>query len=389
MEKSDFFWQTYINLENELLDLAKYVYITDRKTKYKSDVVIKENCTTQLETFSPHIADLIVRTCVEIEAISKELYFELGGQKARGSKDLYFDTDCLKQIDKICNSSKKIVMVTCSYFNLNDENNKVFKPLREAHKQQGTQWERAYQAVKHDRYSSVSSGTIKNFIHALGALYLLNIYFKNQTINTKYLDTNNLDFSFGSKVFSLKKPDLNKYTVDVVNGKEINDTLISDESPYIFKYTDSSYHQILDANKQSINKKLEYINSQPEFQEVEFQKQLHDSMEKEKIDKHHRLIWSWELCKYRINKKFPATLPFEIRKKMFVESYEFNGRIRSSNNHLKANEITEQNIQAEIDLAGNLMGMELEQRFDGLKMQKSFTEGYCELVLDKGNVRYK
>ena len=56
---------------------------------------------------------------------------------------------------------------------------------------------------------------------------------------------------------------------------------------------------------------------------------------------------------------------------------------------MKANEITEQNIQAEIDLAGNLMGMELEQRFDGLKMQKSFTEGYCELVLDKGNVKYK
>ena len=388
MNKSDFFWQTYLNLENELLDLAKYIYITDQKNKYKGNKLIIENCTTQLETFSPHIADLIVRTCVEIGAISKELYFELGGTKSRGDKDLFFDEDCLKQIDFKCNSSKKIVMITCPYFNLNDDSNKIFKPLREAHKRQGTSWERAYQAVKHDRYSSVSFGTVKNFIHALGALYLLNIYYKNQKINTKYLDTNNLDFSFGSKVFSLKKPDLNKYTVDVVNGREIDGILESDESPYIFKYTDFSYHQILDANKQAIDKKMEYINSQPEFQEVEFQKQLHESIEKEKTDKHHRMIWSWELCKYRINKKFPSTLPFELRKKMFVESYEFNGRIRSSNNHLKADEITENNIQSEIDMAGTLMGMELEQRFDGLKMQESFSEGYCELVIDKGNVKY-
>lgn len=389
MNKSDFFWQIYLNLENELLDLAKYIYITDQKTKYKKGTLITENCTTQLGTFSPHIADLIVRTCVEIEAISKELYFELDGTKPRGSKDLYFDTDCLKQIDIKCNSSKKIVMITCPYFNLNDENNISFKPLREAHKQQGTQWEKAYQAVKHDRYSSVSSGTINNFIHALGALYLLNIYFKNQKINTKFFEEKNVDFSFGSKVFSIRRPDVNKYTMDAVSGREINGILESDESPYIFKYTDYSYHQILDANKQAIDKKMEYINSQPEFQEIEFQKQLQESIEKEKTDKHHRMIWSWELCKYRINKKFPSTLPFEVRKKMFVESYEFNGRIRSANNHLKADEITENNIQSEIDMAGILMGMELEQRFDSLKMQKSFTEGYCELILDKGNVKYK
>ena len=50
--------------------------------------------------------------------------------------------------------------------------------------------------------------------------------------------------------------------------------------------------------------------------------------------------------------------------------------------------ITEENIQAEIDLAGILAGMELEQVFDNEKMIKSFNEGYCELVLDKGDVKY-
>lgn len=55
---------------------------------------------SQLETFSPHIADLLVRCCVQIEALSKELYFDIGGTKKRGDKNLFFDEDCLKLIDK-------------------------------------------------------------------------------------------------------------------------------------------------------------------------------------------------------------------------------------------------------------------------------------------------
>ncbi len=388
MNKAEMFWQTYLNLEKELLELSKYIYITDEKLIYSKGSLKSENYTKQLEVFSPHIADLIVRTCVEIDAISKELYFELGGTKARGDKDLFFDEDCLKQLDIKCKSSKKVVLITCPAFNLTDDQNRVFKPLKEAHKRQGTDWEKAYQAVKHDRYSSISHGTVRNFIHALGALYLLNIYYKNETISIKFLETNKLDFSFGSKVFSLKKPDINKYTVDVVNGKTISGNLESDDSPYIFKYTDSSYKQILDANKRSVEMRVEYINSQPELHEPAFQQQLRESFEKEKTDKTHRMIIAWELCKYRINKRFPASLPFEIRKKMFIESREFNGRIRKSNNHKSASEITEENIQAEIDLAGTLAGMELEQVFDNEKMTKSFNEGYCEFVLDKGDVKY-
>ena len=74
---------------------------------------------------------------------------------------------------------------------------------------------------------------------------------------------------------------------------------------------------------------------------------------------------------------------------MFIESREFNGRIRTKNKHKSASEITEDNIQSEIDLAGTLAGMELEQVFDNERMIKSFNEGYCELVIDKGDVKYK
>lgn len=81
MKKSDIFWQTYMNLEKEVIEMAKYIFITDEKIINKSGREIIESCSSQLLTYSPHIADLLIRCCVQIEAISKELYFELNGQK--------------------------------------------------------------------------------------------------------------------------------------------------------------------------------------------------------------------------------------------------------------------------------------------------------------------
>ena len=388
MNKSEMFWQTYLNLEKELLELSKYIYITDERSVYSKGSLVQEKCTTQIETFSPYIADLIVRTCIEIESISKELYFDLGGAKSRGDKNLFFDEDCLKLLDIKCKSSQKIVMISSSSFNLTDENNKSFKPLKNAHKRQGTEWERAYQSVKHDRYSSVSCGTIKNFIRALGALFLLNVYYRNKRMYVKYLEVIGLDFSFGSKVFSLKKPS-DKYVVDVINGKEIKDILVSDESPYILKYTDAIYKQVLEANKKSKDNRNQYLLSQPEFREPEFIKILQELIEKEKKDPSQKTILSWELCKYRINKNIPAWLPFEVRKMLFVKSSEFNGRIHQANTHKTEFELTTENLQAEMDMAGIRAGMELESRFDNQKMEKAFVDGHCELIIDRGDVKYK
>ena len=52
-----------------------------------------ESCNTQLEVFSPHIADLLIQCCVQIEALSKELYYDLGGVKPRGDNTIFFDED--------------------------------------------------------------------------------------------------------------------------------------------------------------------------------------------------------------------------------------------------------------------------------------------------------
>lgn len=97
INKSDIFWQTYLNLEKEVLEVSKYIHFTDTKITHKGG---EEPCNTQLETFSPFIADLLVCCCIQIEAVAKELYFENSGEKLRGDKNLYFDDDCLRLINR-------------------------------------------------------------------------------------------------------------------------------------------------------------------------------------------------------------------------------------------------------------------------------------------------
>ena len=52
------YWPVYKNIEREFLKIAEYINI----------------CDEQLKVYSFHIADLIIRCAIEIEAISKELY---------------------------------------------------------------------------------------------------------------------------------------------------------------------------------------------------------------------------------------------------------------------------------------------------------------------------
>ena len=98
MKKADLFWQTYLNIEKSFLDLSKIIFISDVKIVTHGGVATEEPYDGQLDTFSPYIADLLIQTCVQIEAISKELYYDIGGKKGRGESSILFDEDCLKVV---------------------------------------------------------------------------------------------------------------------------------------------------------------------------------------------------------------------------------------------------------------------------------------------------
>lgn len=359
MKKSDIFWQTYLNLEKEAIDVSKYIFFTDEVLVNGKGGIVAQSCNTQLETFSPHIADLLVRCCVQIEAISKELYFDNGGTKARGDSSILFDEDCLKLIDIKWQTHNKTVMVVAPFFNFVKDENRILKPLKEAHKRQGTYWEKAYQAVKHDRYSSLHKGNVKAFIHALAALYLLNLYYRNDSWVTKYQDISKLDYSMGSAIFTVKPPVANQ----LWHGNSPTIT----ESPYVVSYQDADYQRIEEMQRKEEQALNDYWINQPELREPAFQAQLQEAVEREKKDPHQRVMHIWELAKYRLNKKIPNTLTFEERKVCLINSKEWNGWINQHNKHLSADELTEDNIQKEIDSVGIRWGMEIMKSFQKLE----------------------
>lgn len=351
MKKSDMFWQTYLNIEKEILNLSKYIYFTDEQlVTDKNGAIISQSC-TQLETFSPYIADLLIQCCVQIEAISKELYFDNGGTKQRGDSSLLFDVDCLALINMKWNTDCKCVMVFSSQFNLTKKSNNILYPLKKAYKKGGTVWERAYQAVKHDRYSSLYKGTVKALLHASAALYLLNLYYRNDSWKTSHQNIPNFDYSMGSRIFSVTPP--------VAELLWETNNPIPSESPYVVRYIDTAYDKIKKIKDDEAKKTNEYFNIQPELQDSIFRTNLLDFLDENKT--------FFDICnflgKYRINKKIPNTLSFEDRKNLLLSSKEWNSRQHQENKHLLPDQITEDNIQNEIDAVGNSIGIMLYTRF--------------------------
>lgn len=66
MTEDSLYWNVYRQLEKDFLSIAEILHIDDK----------------QINVYSMRIADLLLRTVVEIEALSKKLYFDNGGDKA-------------------------------------------------------------------------------------------------------------------------------------------------------------------------------------------------------------------------------------------------------------------------------------------------------------------
>lgn len=355
MNRSDLFWQTYLNLEKEVIEVSKYIFITDEITVVKDGVATTQPYKSQLKTFSPHLADLLVRCCVQIEAISKELYFELNGDKKRDDSTIKFDLDCLKLIDKRWETHKKCILVVSPFFNLTEDKNLVLRPLNKAHEWQGSYWKRAYQAVKHDRYVSLHYGNVKALIHAMAALYLLNLYLRKDSWVINYKDLSKLDCGVGSSLFAVKAP----VAGDIWYGNHPKMT----DSPYVVAYQDDVYKRIENAQRAEREAREIYWKKQPELYDPTFLELLNAELEKQKRDPTYRIMPIWELTKYRLNKLIPKILSFEERKSLLINSEAWKGRINQQNKHLMPNEITEENIESEINMVAIRWGMEIEWSF--------------------------
>lgn len=188
MSKTNLYWQVYRNLEREFLELAETIFINDK----------------QQEVYSMKIADLLVRTAIEIEALAKELYLANNGAVVPDD-EMYFDTVCIKHLCGLWNIDKKMVLVVSPDLHFDEEKSKVLYPLHNADKRGKCDWKKAYQDVKHNRVRELHKGTVKHLLHALAALYVLNLYNKEEEYlgyDEKFVG--NVDLSFGSSLFAVK-----------------------------------------------------------------------------------------------------------------------------------------------------------------------------------------
>ncbi|MDR3668183.1 MAG: hypothetical protein P4L35_15180 [Ignavibacteriaceae bacterium] len=260
MNEFNLYWPVYKNLEKEFLQLADYIHFSDDQTN----------------VYSMHIADLIVRCSIEIEAISKELYLNLGGNlspvDAIGNKrDLYFDTDCIDLLEKQWKLGNKQIIVSAATFYFSADTNKILTPLHKANKRgsSGSKWKQAYQSVKHSRKSSLKIASIENLLHAMGALYILNLYYKdvNFNIGRVYMGTNEFDNRVGSEVFSVftykaTLLSMSSCMDDSCIMKQKDNDL--DSSIYIIKYDNESFIKMHESYCKNSEITIINFNNSPE-----------------------------------------------------------------------------------------------------------------------------
>ncbi len=231
---NNFYWTVYKNLEKELSELSNLIHIDD----------------AQLGIYSIKIAELLLRTSVEIESISKALYFENGGTKP-DDINLFFDTDCLDLLETKWQLSKKIVQISAPNFYFSQTENQLLTPLNKANKRgsSSSDWQRAYQAVKHNRVTSLPKANLKHLIRAMAALYVLNIYYNN---NGYALEKNssgvNFDRNLGSIIFSVNI----HINQSISIGNDYSKNSDFDEYIYLLKPTDDT--------RNAVQQKLKELN---------------------------------------------------------------------------------------------------------------------------------
>lgn len=249
---NQFFWNAYKRLEKEVLSLSEYIHFSD----------------DQLLVYSPRISDLLVRTAIEFESLAKELYYANGGVKPV-DRDLYFDTDCMGLLESKWLLSKKTIFINTPYFYFCDPANTTLTPLYNTFKRRksASKWQRAYHAVKHDRIHNLKKGNVFNLINALGALYILNIYYRDAKFdNVSDNNASNIDWGLGSEVFSVK---VSFESSGASNSQIYVKKADYDECIYLVKHTDKTAQAFIDVmtgvnkqiNDQTINDVTQSLNA--------------------------------------------------------------------------------------------------------------------------------
>jgi hypothetical protein len=188
------------------------------------------------------------------------------------------------------------------------------KPLHKA-KKRGTSsgdWNKAYQAVKHNRIKELPKGNIKHLLHGLAALYVLNLYYQDLQIkDLTSTEKEKVNSSFGSDLFAVKIHKCNGLGKDDKYDKAVD----YDECIYIEEHEEQSKDNAIQALTDMNN----YLN---EKGNEELLRQINEKKERGEV----------------ITMEWVDKIRLEIMKSLFpIKDYQLGKRLSNSLHNLHYN----------------------------------------------------
>jgi len=180
LQSNKIYFPVYKSIEKEVFELASSIHFTDK----------------QVNVYSLKIADLILRCSIELESLVKDIYRE------EIKKEPISPGECFKWLEENRHISKKAIILVSHYFHFNETFTPSFCPF-DYKNDSDDDYYAQYNAIKHDRVKNLHKATINVLIRVLGALYILNIYYKDlKVILDDDYTGQKLDKSGGSEIFN-------------------------------------------------------------------------------------------------------------------------------------------------------------------------------------------
>lgn len=150
------YWKYYCILEDDFVNLIKYVDLRENNYDTTSNVIIK-----QLQS-----------TCSEFENISKEIIESDKKNKNIGIVDIYKGLN--EGIDEIL-EELKVIKIQDVHINVRQTKDLIIYPFKDWNEKEPGKlfWWDNYNKIKHSRVENYQSGNFKSLLYSLGALYFL------------------------------------------------------------------------------------------------------------------------------------------------------------------------------------------------------------------------
>ena len=252
MNSPNFHWQIYKNLEQELIELSFNISFDDVQFEY---ILAGEEGNGHIKTppYSLKTSDLLVRCCIEgealIQAMTTGCEAEIKMIPSFNAKRGISIANRAMFLNDLWNLDKKIIFVSASGMYFEEEANQAFAPFC-YNKGNNNDFITAYNTIKHNRNKdTIHKGNIRILLRAMAALYLLNIYYNDKTIELGHLSkpTALFDNRLGSDLFAAKYSEAQlKYISEDMSDECIrwSDGDNPQESTYIVKYTDETFKKM-------------------------------------------------------------------------------------------------------------------------------------------------